>query len=255
MVETTAACIIGGVAVSVGQKAMKSAYQIAKDLGITPQAIYKRIFKPAILKQLEGHYEKVGRIHKFDEEAEKIIKELYNPVVQPEPYTLYRHSLPNGKVYIGITSLKPYVRWSGGNGYRDNKEFYEDIKKYGWNNIEHEIIKSGLSKIEAEEEEYSLIIKHESYKNERGYNKYFSVPWFNRTIEPGCIEPGENYVTSADPLCNLLKNELEYLRTQLEVERQRSHELTMQIVQLTQNNQVLLGVVQQKKPWWRRWWK
>ena len=52
-------------------------------------------------------------------------------------YTVYKHTSPSGKVYIGVTSLRPKERWSGGAGYVKNKHFYRAIKKYGWENIKH----------------------------------------------------------------------------------------------------------------------
>ena len=54
-------------------------------------------------------------------------------------YVVYKHTTPSGKVYIGITGLKPERRWRNGNGYKDNEHFYRAILKYGWDNIKHEI--------------------------------------------------------------------------------------------------------------------
>ena len=54
-------------------------------------------------------------------------------------YYVYIHTCPNGKCYIGM-SITPKNRWNNGNGYKGNKEFYKDILKYGWDNIEHEIL-------------------------------------------------------------------------------------------------------------------
>lgn len=39
-------------------------------------------------------------------------------------YTVYRHTSPSGKVYIGITSMNPEKRWGkNGYGYRRQKYF------------------------------------------------------------------------------------------------------------------------------------
>lgn len=35
-------------------------------------------------------------------------------------YTVYKHISPSNKVYIGITSRKPELRWRKGNGYYNN---------------------------------------------------------------------------------------------------------------------------------------
>lgn len=48
-------------------------------------------------------------------------------------YTVYRHTSPSGKVYIGITCRKPEYRWNHGKGYKeiDQPVLYRAIKKYG----------------------------------------------------------------------------------------------------------------------------
>ena len=34
-------------------------------------------------------------------------------------YTVYKHTSPSGKVYIGITCRKPKYRWNNGKGYKE----------------------------------------------------------------------------------------------------------------------------------------
>lgn len=66
-----------------------------------------------------------------------------------EGYKLYRHTSPSGKVYIGITKTSVYARWNKGRGYRRNQPaFYNAILKYGWDNINHEILFDNLTRIE-----------------------------------------------------------------------------------------------------------
>lgn len=84
-------------------------------------------------------------------------------------YFVYKHTTPNGKVYIGITSVEPKRRWQSGWGYR-TQLFYRAIQKYGWENIEHEVLYSGLSKAEAEQKEIELITAYRSNQKEYGYN-------------------------------------------------------------------------------------
>ena len=86
-------------------------------------------------------------------------------------YTVYKHTTPNGKVYIGITCRKPEYRWNGGEGYKKNNHFYNAIKKYGWYNIKHEIVADGLSKEDACCMEIELIAKYRSNDPALGYNK------------------------------------------------------------------------------------
>ena len=78
-------------------------------------------------------------------------------------YTVYKHTAPNGKVYIGITKRKLEERWEAGKGYKSNSLFYKAILKYGWANIKHEVIKSGLTKEEAEIAEIYYISLYNQY--------------------------------------------------------------------------------------------
>jgi len=47
-------------------------------------------------------------------------------------FSVYQHVSPNGKKYIGITSLPVKLRWKNGTNYRNNPHFTHAIKKYGW---------------------------------------------------------------------------------------------------------------------------
>lgn len=85
-------------------------------------------------------------------------------------YTVYKHTAPNGKVYIGITSKNVKKRWDNGNGYAKNAHFYSAIQKYGWENFEHQILFCNLSKDEACQKEIELIAKHNSNNRKYGYN-------------------------------------------------------------------------------------
>lgn len=85
-------------------------------------------------------------------------------------YIVYRHTCPNGKVYIGITGELPSKRWNGGNGYIQNKHFYRAIEKYGWQNIRHEILLDSLTKDEACQKEIELIAEYKSNNPKYGYN-------------------------------------------------------------------------------------
>ena len=53
-------------------------------------------------------------------------------------YKVYKHTTPNGKVYIGITCQDPQKRWGYGCNYKNQRYFSTAIKKYGWDNITHE---------------------------------------------------------------------------------------------------------------------
>jgi predicted HicB family RNase H-like nuclease len=85
-------------------------------------------------------------------------------------YIVYMHqNKTNNKIYIGCTSLNLKQR-SGKNGvnYKNQKKFYNDILKYGWDNFKHIILFESFSKKEMVEKEIELIKKYNSVKN--GYN-------------------------------------------------------------------------------------
>lgn len=85
-------------------------------------------------------------------------------------YAVYKQTTPSGKVYIGITKCTVEKRWESGSGYKSNKHFYSAIKKYGWDNIKHEIVVTGLNKWQACKVEQSLIKHFGSTNPNRGYN-------------------------------------------------------------------------------------
>lgn len=76
-------------------------------------------------------------------------------------WTVYMHTSPSGKVYIGITSKKPSYRWGAeGANYARCPYFHNAILKYGWDNITHDIVYQGLTKEEAITVEQALINKY-----------------------------------------------------------------------------------------------
>lgn len=85
-------------------------------------------------------------------------------------YVVYKHICPNDKVYIGITKQNINNRWNYGNGYKSCTLFYRAIKKYGWKNIQHEVLLEHLTKEEAENKEIELIAKYKSNQQKYGYN-------------------------------------------------------------------------------------
>ena len=87
-------------------------------------------------------------------------------------YTVYQHKNKiNGKVYIGITSQKPEQRWGlQGCNYKSSPHFYSAIQKYGWDNFEHNILFTELTKEQACLKEQGLIKEYNSMNREFGYN-------------------------------------------------------------------------------------
>ena len=75
-------------------------------------------------------------------------------------YCVYSHTnMINGKKYIGQTKHRndPQRRWQYGNGYQGCEIFNRAIKKYGWDNFNHEILLDGLTRDEANFHEESYI--------------------------------------------------------------------------------------------------
>lgn len=92
--------------------------------------------------------------------------EIYNGT-----YCVYVHTNKiNGKKYVGQTCRIPKKRWANGYGYKNNKYFNNAISKYGWDNFEHKIIASNLTKDEANNFEILLIEKLDTTNRNKGYN-------------------------------------------------------------------------------------
>lgn len=73
-------------------------------------------------------------------------------------YTVYTHTSPSGKVYVGI-SKNLQDRWMcKGSRYLSYESIFKHaIQKYGWDNLKHEILLEGITKSEAVYAEKYLI--------------------------------------------------------------------------------------------------
>lgn len=85
-------------------------------------------------------------------------------------FYVYIHVTPSGKRYVGITTRPVNRRWQNGFGYYGNKHFFNAIKKYGWDNIEHKVYEVD-TKNEMYYLENYLITYYQTNKKEYGYNK------------------------------------------------------------------------------------
>ena len=85
-------------------------------------------------------------------------------------YSIYVHTTPDGRKYVGSTSLEPKIRFNGGSNYKTCTRFYNAIKLFGWDNIKHEILETVEDKETAlkREEYYTLLFR--SNEPEFGYN-------------------------------------------------------------------------------------
>lgn len=86
-------------------------------------------------------------------------------------WSIYKHTFPNGKVYIGLTKQEPRLRFKNGKGYEHCPLMYNAIQKYGWNNVVTEWLHEGIETVqEAGTLEMKLIKEYQSNKKEYGYN-------------------------------------------------------------------------------------
>lgn len=99
-------------------------------------------------------------------------------------YSLYRHTSPSGKVYIGITSQPVQNRWNHGRGYMNAEKtpFKSAIIKYGWDSIKHEVLFTNLSEEKAKHLEIELIRHYKSLGISLNYTDggdgcHGIVPW------------------------------------------------------------------------------
>lgn len=87
-----------------------------------------------------------------------------------DSYSVYMHTSPSEKVYIGITKVKPTRRWGRGSRYKQHPHFYAAIQKYGWDQIKHEVLFTNLTKEQACEKERELIDRYKATDRRFGYN-------------------------------------------------------------------------------------
>lgn len=105
-------------------------------------------------------------------------------MIQINNYIVYVHTNKiNGKRYFGITKQSLSKRFKNGEGYKHSSHFYNAIQKYGWDNFDHEIIASGLSKEEAQNIEIELIQKHNTQDKQFGYNISRGGEWHEYSDE------------------------------------------------------------------------
>ena len=80
-------------------------------------------------------------------------------IIENGNYCVYIHTSPSGKKYVGQTGKTPEQRWGKGGSHYLKKEkdgeymhqaFARAILKYGWDNIEHEVVASNLTREEAD---------------------------------------------------------------------------------------------------------
>lgn len=121
-------------------------------------------------------------------------------------YSIYVHTFPDGKKYVGITSKDVENRWRLGWGYKNKKEMFKAINSVGWNNIQHKVIETVEDKETAlkREEYYTLLFR--SNEPEFGYNILAGLRQTEdtkRRISEKVIEYYKNKELSSDVLKNI----------------------------------------------------
>ncbi len=155
----------------------RSQKELAEYLGISENSISR--WKKGLS---HSYYSYIDNISMFFDVEVSIFNELVKQEKEmPKRYTVYKHTSPNGKIYIGITEGVVEKRWHNGRGYMYNTHFYNAIKKYGWNNFKHEILYKNLTAEEAAKKEIELIKLYHSDDREKGYN----------------VSPGGNLISSS----------------------------------------------------------
>lgn len=111
-------------------------------------------------------------------------------------YYVYVHiNKINGKRYYGITCQLPRERWKHGSPYKTQPKFYNAILKYGWDNFEHIVLYSDVSRKEATELEMALIAEFHTTEPAYGYN-----------VSIGGEQPGRKYRTAEEAYAQRLEN-------------------------------------------------
>lgn len=85
-------------------------------------------------------------------------------------YIIYCHTFPNGKKYIGLTKTTLKKRWKNGNGYKTCHLMQRAVSKYGWDNVQHDILGTAETKDVAEEMERKYVSLYKTDDAKFGYN-------------------------------------------------------------------------------------
>lgn len=108
----------------------------------------------------ECAYDYVSQFMMFNEEGEHIVpfykncqcfgfKYFLQQTLENRNFWVYTHTTPDGFVYVGQSQFETTnLRWIESH-YRPNTTFGKAIRQWGWDNIQHKVIKTGLTHEEA----------------------------------------------------------------------------------------------------------
>lgn len=100
----------------------------------------------------------------------KLSSDIERTFLDSQLYLVYKHTAPDGRVYIGITKDFPNHRWRDGRGYDSQKKMNDAIHLMGWLNFTHEIIAAGLTEEEARKIEAEKIAEYNACDDAYGLN-------------------------------------------------------------------------------------
>ena len=107
-------------------------------------------------------------------ETKRVVQPITFNNVKEDNYTVYMHrNQENNKIYFGLTKQQPpeYRFGNGGINYMKScPHFWNSIEKYGWENFDHIILVTGLSRESAAQLETDLIKEYNTQNREYGYN-------------------------------------------------------------------------------------
>ena len=85
--------------------------------------------------------------------------------------SVYVLRFPGGKVYVGMTARPVEDRWRHGQGYHLSPALHDEILRVGWENIEAEVVASGLYWDDAHVVEGEWIEKLKADNPDHGFNR------------------------------------------------------------------------------------
>lgn len=143
-----------------------------KNIGITPKDVSRHSTIKVWWKCPVCGYEfqsKVADVRTFDG-CIKCRGNKYVDLGKDGKYTIYCHTCPDGKKYVGMTASPLKIRFGNGVNYSKTSRFGMAIENFGWDNIEHEVLETGLTLEEAYEKEKYYIKYYNTTNTEFGYN-------------------------------------------------------------------------------------
>lgn len=93
--------------------------------------------------------------------------------IETKKYSVYVLKAPNGMVFTGSTSMKPYQRWNSGKGFTANCKFEPIIRECGWGSIQRKVLGDFYGKDDAKglETLFASVVKPEMLLNTTGIQR------------------------------------------------------------------------------------